>query len=162
LQMPWNPNNFDTPMEGPDQVAGFESVVKKLTDDGVIDPARVGAIGFSRSVYHASGNYHSQTPLRCGFGDRRVTLVTSSICLRWMAAWTGRPMQSTAASVRRRGPENWLAPRPNSTWTKYRHRCCYWIRVRQLWLRIGSRMPRCATSKSRWTSLCCKLALAPT
>ncbi|MGB9406008.1 MAG: prolyl oligopeptidase family serine peptidase, partial [Terracidiphilus sp.] len=52
LQMPWNPNNFDTPMEGPDQVAGFESVVKKLTDDGVIDPARVGAIGFSRSVYH--------------------------------------------------------------------------------------------------------------
>jgi dipeptidyl aminopeptidase/acylaminoacyl peptidase len=52
LQMGWNPHNFSTPKEGPDQVAGFESVVKKLTEEGVIDPARVGAIGFSRSVYH--------------------------------------------------------------------------------------------------------------
>jgi dipeptidyl aminopeptidase/acylaminoacyl peptidase len=52
LQMGWNPNNIDTPKEGPDQVRGFESVVKKLADEGVIDPARVGAIGFSRSVYH--------------------------------------------------------------------------------------------------------------
>jgi dipeptidyl aminopeptidase/acylaminoacyl peptidase len=52
LQMGWNPNNFDTAKEGPDQVAGFESVVKKLAEEGIIDPARVGVIGFSRSVYH--------------------------------------------------------------------------------------------------------------
>jgi dipeptidyl aminopeptidase/acylaminoacyl peptidase len=52
LQMGWNPNNFVTPKEGPDQVRGFESAVKKLTEDGVIDPTRVGAIGFSRSVFH--------------------------------------------------------------------------------------------------------------
>ena len=52
LQMGWNPNNFVTPKEGPDQVAGFESVVKKLTEEGLIDPARVGVIGFSRTVYH--------------------------------------------------------------------------------------------------------------
>ena len=52
VQMGWNPNNFSTRKEGPDQVAGFESVVKKLTDEGLVDPARVGAIGFSRSVYH--------------------------------------------------------------------------------------------------------------
>jgi dipeptidyl aminopeptidase/acylaminoacyl peptidase len=52
LQMGWNPNNFDTPKEGPDQVAGFESVIRKLTETAVIDPLRVGAIGFSRSVYH--------------------------------------------------------------------------------------------------------------
>ncbi len=52
LQMGWNPNNFATPKEGPDQVAGFETVVKKLTEEGVIDPLRVGVIGFSRSVYH--------------------------------------------------------------------------------------------------------------
>jgi dipeptidyl aminopeptidase/acylaminoacyl peptidase len=51
LQMGWNPNNFNTPKEGPDQVAGFESVVKKLTEEGVIDPERVGVIGFSRSVF---------------------------------------------------------------------------------------------------------------
>jgi dipeptidyl aminopeptidase/acylaminoacyl peptidase len=52
VQMGWNANNFATAREGPDQVEGFESVVKKLTEDGVIDPTRVGAIGFSRSVYH--------------------------------------------------------------------------------------------------------------
>ena len=52
LQMGWNPNNFSTAKEGPDQVAGFETAVKKLTEAGIIDPARVGAIGFSRSVYH--------------------------------------------------------------------------------------------------------------
>jgi dipeptidyl aminopeptidase/acylaminoacyl peptidase len=52
LQMGWNPNHFDTPKEGPDQVRGFESAVKKLTADGIVDPTRVGVIGFSRSVYH--------------------------------------------------------------------------------------------------------------
>jgi dipeptidyl aminopeptidase/acylaminoacyl peptidase len=52
LQMGWNPNNFDTPSEGPDQVAGFESAVKKLAEEGIVDPARIGVIGFSRSVYH--------------------------------------------------------------------------------------------------------------
>src|SRR6266853_175709 len=38
LQMGWNPTNFATQKEGSDQVVGFESVVKKLTDEGVIDP----------------------------------------------------------------------------------------------------------------------------
>jgi dipeptidyl aminopeptidase/acylaminoacyl peptidase len=52
LQMGWNGNNFATPKEGPDQVAGFESVVKKLSEQGLVDPSRVGVIGFSRSVYH--------------------------------------------------------------------------------------------------------------
>ena len=52
LQMGWNPSNFDTPKEGSDQIAGFESAVEKLAREGVIDPARVGVIGFSRTVYH--------------------------------------------------------------------------------------------------------------
>jgi len=52
LQMKWNPSDFTTIKEGPDQVRGFETIVKKLTEEGIIDPARVGAIGFSRSVYH--------------------------------------------------------------------------------------------------------------
>lgn len=52
LQIGWNPKNFGTPKEAPDQVAGFESAVVKLNERGLIDPARVGVIGFSRSVYH--------------------------------------------------------------------------------------------------------------
>ncbi len=52
VQMDENPNDFDTSKEGYDQLAGFKSVVKKLAEEGVIDPSRVGAIGFSRTVYH--------------------------------------------------------------------------------------------------------------
>jgi dipeptidyl aminopeptidase/acylaminoacyl peptidase len=52
VQMVWNPNSLGTFKEGPDSVAGFESLVKKLTDEGIVDPARVGVIGFSRTVYH--------------------------------------------------------------------------------------------------------------
>jgi dipeptidyl aminopeptidase/acylaminoacyl peptidase len=52
LQIDWNSDNFDTPREGSDQMMGFESAVKKLAEEGMVDPTRVGAIGFSRSVYH--------------------------------------------------------------------------------------------------------------
>jgi len=52
VQMGWNANNFATPREAPDQVAGFEGLVRKLAQEGLVDPARVGVIGFSRSVYH--------------------------------------------------------------------------------------------------------------
>ena len=63
LQMSWNADNFSTPREGPDQVAGFESVVKKLTQEGLIDPSRVGVIGFSRSVYHVLAAITTSTHL---------------------------------------------------------------------------------------------------
>jgi dipeptidyl aminopeptidase/acylaminoacyl peptidase len=52
VQMGWNPTGFDTQKEGPDQVAAFRSLVKKLAEEGIVDPVKVGAIGFSRSVYH--------------------------------------------------------------------------------------------------------------
>jgi dipeptidyl aminopeptidase/acylaminoacyl peptidase len=52
VQMGWNPNHFDTPQEIPDQIAGFESLVAKLTREELIDSSRVGVIGFSRCVFH--------------------------------------------------------------------------------------------------------------
>jgi dipeptidyl aminopeptidase/acylaminoacyl peptidase len=52
LQMGENSSGIDTPREGLDQVAGFKSAVKELSQRGLIDPARVGVIGFSRTVYH--------------------------------------------------------------------------------------------------------------
>jgi dipeptidyl aminopeptidase/acylaminoacyl peptidase len=55
VQMGWNASNFDTSKEVPDQIAGFESLVKKLGQEGLIDPSRVGAIGFSRTFYHTLG-----------------------------------------------------------------------------------------------------------
>lgn len=52
VQMGWNADHFSTPREAPDQVAGFRSLVRKLAQEGLVDPTRVGVIGFSRSVYH--------------------------------------------------------------------------------------------------------------
>ncbi len=52
VQMGWNPETFATLNEASNAVLSFDSLVKKLTNEGVIDPARVGVIGFSRSVYH--------------------------------------------------------------------------------------------------------------
>ena len=41
-----------TPNEGPCNVEGYASAVQKLSDDGLIDPDRVGIIGFSRTCYY--------------------------------------------------------------------------------------------------------------
>jgi dipeptidyl aminopeptidase/acylaminoacyl peptidase len=41
-----------TPQEGPCQVAGYEAAVKELASEQLIDPKRLGIIGFSRTVYY--------------------------------------------------------------------------------------------------------------
>jgi dienelactone hydrolase len=38
--------------EGPCQVAGYEAAVQQLSTDGLVDPNRVGIIGFSRTCYY--------------------------------------------------------------------------------------------------------------
>jgi dipeptidyl aminopeptidase/acylaminoacyl peptidase len=40
-----------TPEEGPCQVATYETAVERLVADGLVDPDRIGIIGFSRSCY---------------------------------------------------------------------------------------------------------------
>jgi dipeptidyl aminopeptidase/acylaminoacyl peptidase len=52
LQMDQPTTYFDTPKEGPFQTGGFESAVEQLDREGVIDPHRVGAIGFSFTCFH--------------------------------------------------------------------------------------------------------------
>lgn len=44
--------HFSSPEEGSDNLLGFEAAVRKLTKQGVIDPKRVGVIGFSRTCFH--------------------------------------------------------------------------------------------------------------
>jgi dipeptidyl aminopeptidase/acylaminoacyl peptidase len=41
-----------TPLEGPCNVAGYEGAVDQLSQDGMVDPTRVGIIGFSRTVFY--------------------------------------------------------------------------------------------------------------
>ncbi len=38
--------------EGPCQVAGYEAAVERLVADGLVDPDRIGIIGFSRTCYY--------------------------------------------------------------------------------------------------------------
>lgn len=42
-----------TPDEGSCAVSGYEIGVQKLVSDGLVDPARIGIIGFSRTCYYA-------------------------------------------------------------------------------------------------------------
>lgn len=44
--------SMGTPEEAPCNVAGYEAAVGKLVDDGLVDPDRLGIIGFSRTCYH--------------------------------------------------------------------------------------------------------------
>lgn len=41
-----------TDLEGHCNVGGYESAILKLSRDGMIDPSRIGIIGFSRTVYY--------------------------------------------------------------------------------------------------------------
>lgn len=45
-------DHFGTAAEAPDQALGFQSAVEQLTSEGLVDPDRVGIIGFSRTCYH--------------------------------------------------------------------------------------------------------------
>jgi hypothetical protein len=43
---------LDRPDEGACNVAGYEIIVKQLVSEGLVDPDKIGIIGFSRTCYH--------------------------------------------------------------------------------------------------------------
>ena len=52
LQVPTRNDHLVTGDEASDQIEGFDSAIERLTTDGVVDPKRVGIIGFSRTCYY--------------------------------------------------------------------------------------------------------------
>src|SRR6266576_3171649 len=52
LQMPRRTDHYGTAQEAPDQLLGFESAIERLDQDGLIDPNKVGIIGFSHTCFH--------------------------------------------------------------------------------------------------------------
>jgi dipeptidyl aminopeptidase/acylaminoacyl peptidase len=52
LQVPTRHDHIATGDEAADQIAGYESATDRLAADGMIDPERVGIIGFSRTCYY--------------------------------------------------------------------------------------------------------------
>jgi hypothetical protein len=55
LQLEDNHEHEGTLREVPDQILGYESAITQLTVQGLIDPHRVGIIGFSRTCYYVEG-----------------------------------------------------------------------------------------------------------
>lgn len=52
LQLPSRFDHKSTPQEPLDFVLGFKSAIDQLTKDGLVDPTRVGVIGFSRTCWY--------------------------------------------------------------------------------------------------------------
>jgi dipeptidyl aminopeptidase/acylaminoacyl peptidase len=52
LQVPTRHDHMVSAHEAPDQIAGYESAIERLDADGLIDPEKVGIIGFSRTCYY--------------------------------------------------------------------------------------------------------------
>jgi dipeptidyl aminopeptidase/acylaminoacyl peptidase len=52
LQMPIRHDHMVSPSEAQEQVAGFLSAIEVLRSAGLVDPNRVGIIGFSRTCYY--------------------------------------------------------------------------------------------------------------
>jgi WD40-like Beta Propeller Repeat len=52
LQLRDRPDHHATAAEASEQILGLESAIDRLVSDGLVDPQRVGIIGFSRSCYY--------------------------------------------------------------------------------------------------------------
>jgi len=52
LQVPDRREHAGTMQEASDHVVSFEAAIDKLVSEGLVDPARVGLIGFSRTCYY--------------------------------------------------------------------------------------------------------------
>ena len=52
LQMRRRADHSGTAQEAPDQMFGFEAAIERLTSDDLVDPEKVGIVGFSRTCYH--------------------------------------------------------------------------------------------------------------
>ena len=62
VQMDWNGRHFNEAGEAQDQVEGFKSLVEKLDRERIIDPTKIGLMGWSRSVYHTYAALVANSP----------------------------------------------------------------------------------------------------
>lgn len=78
-----------TALEGPCNVEGYEAAIEKLSRTGMIDPSRLGIIGFSRTVYYllqtlTTSNLHFQAAsitdgINIGYLDYLFTVGSTDI-----------------------------------------------------------------------------------
>lgn len=71
-QLPVDPSGYSTPSENANQARLYYSAIDTLDASGIIDPSRVGIIGFSRTGMHVQ---HAIT-----FADERHPIAAATIC----------------------------------------------------------------------------------
>ena len=52
LQMGHRQDHIETQREAEDQIDGIESAIQSLTQEGLVDPSKVGIVGFSRTCWY--------------------------------------------------------------------------------------------------------------
>ena len=98
LQMGYDRAGLHTPDEAPRAMAAIDGAIDFLSQEGIVDPAHVGIIGFSRTVYHVaytlthSTHHFSAATLADGFdGDYFQTIIFPSTEGADAAAVNGGP-----------------------------------------------------------------------
>src|SRR3984885_8919432 len=105
LQVPDCPL-FETPQEGPCNVAGYEAGAARLASEGLADPLRVGIIGFSRTCFSV------MTALTRGHLHFRAASITEGFTMGYMGyhrKWT-MGMTSMRTPSKRRS----VSPNPSA------------------------------------------------
>lgn len=102
-----------TTEEGPCQVAAYESAVRELASQGLIDPGHVGIVGFSRTCYYT---LEALTTSRVHFAAASITSGIDMGYMQYMLSEKIYAPEMTAAigaAPFGRGLEVWLARSPD-------------------------------------------------
>ena len=101
-----------TPEEGLCQVAAYESAVKQLVADGLVDPDRIGIIGFSRTCYYT---LEAITTSKIHFGAASITDGIDMGYLQYMLSdkvYSPDSISVIGAPPFGKGLERWLKESP--------------------------------------------------
>lgn len=116
LQVPFCERVVESVHEIPCQLAGYEAAVRRLSEQGVIDPQRIGIIGFSRTVSYVMA---ALTDPRLQFQAASVTDGVDDGYLQYMTSvdLAGNNIESDADAVIGAAPfgtglEKWFARSP--------------------------------------------------
>lgn len=96
LKVPIRRDELDAALEGPGGLARLEAAVSELDRAAIIDPARVGAIGFSRTGYQV--NYAISHPGKLTLACAVIVDSTTQTLIQLLAQWVPDSPKSFADS----------------------------------------------------------------
>lgn len=98
---------FVTPEEGPCAVSAYESGVNSLVSNGLVDPAKIGIIGFSRSCF-----YVMETLTASSLQIKAASITSGLMFDYWQSMFTSEGDSIMGASPFGTGLQQWLKLSP--------------------------------------------------